>query len=107
MSPTAYEQVGSPGDSEQTKVEAFHLQVVSPSAGVNGPLSFRQLPVDTTVKQLKEKIREALPMRPSDDLQRLIHRGRLLARENETMSDIFGQETVCVSAILRDSEVLT
>lgn len=101
MSPTAYEQAGSPGDSEQANTEAFHLQVVSPSSGVNGPLSFPQLPVDTTVKQLKEKIREALPMRPSDDLQRLIHRGRLLARENETMSDIFGQETVRVLAILR------
>ena len=100
MSPAAYEEAGTPGDLAQIKPEAFHLQVVSPSSGVNGPLSFPQLPVDTTVKQLKEKIREALPMRPSDDLQRLIHRGRLLARENETMSDIFGQETVRVSAIL-------
>ena len=94
MSQTADDPAGPSGNGGQTRVESFNLQVVSPSVGVNGPLSFSQLPVETTVKQLKEKIREILPIRPSDDLQRLIHRGRLLARENETMSDVFGQETV-------------
>lgn len=87
----------SMGDGESTSSGTFTLQVVSPSVGVTGPLSFSQLPSGTTVKQLKEKIRESLPMRPSDDHQRLIHRGRLLAKENETMSEIFGQETVCRS----------
>jgi DUF2407 ubiquitin-like domain len=82
------------GYGETTSSEAFTLRVVSPSVGVPGPLSFPQLSTRTTVKQLKEKIRESLPMRPSDDRQRLIHRGRLLAREDETMSDIFGQDTV-------------
>jgi hypothetical protein len=81
-------------DDERSAVAAFNLKVVSPSVGVPGPLSFPQLPIETTVRQLKEKIREALPMRPSDDQQRLIHQGRLLARETETMSNIFGQETV-------------
>lgn len=90
------------GDAETGVAEtptpgAFALQVVSPSVGVTGPLSFPQLPTTTTVKQLKEKIRESLPMRPSLDHQRLIYRGRLLAREDETMSDIFGQEIVCSS----------
>jgi hypothetical protein len=93
------ENPGGPsmGDGESTSSGTFTLQVVSPSVGVTGPLSFPQLPPGTTVKQLKEKIRESLPMRPSDDHQRLIHRGRLLAKENETMSEIFGQETVCRS----------
>lgn len=90
------ENLGDPSmeDGEITSSEPFTLQVVSPSVGVAGPLSFRQLPSGTTVKQLKEKIRESLPMRPADDQQRLIHRGRLLAREDETMLEIFGQETV-------------
>jgi len=82
------------GNGESTSFETFPLQVVSPSVGVTGPLSFPQLPYGTTVKQLKEKIRESLPMRPSDDHQRLIHRGHLLAKENETMLEIFGQERV-------------
>jgi hypothetical protein len=84
-------------DGEGTSSRTFTLQVVSPSVGVTGPLFFPQLPSGTTVKQLKEKIRESLPIRPSDDHQRLIHRGRLLAKEDETMSEIFGQETVCRS----------
>jgi hypothetical protein len=87
------------GDGEGGSSGTFTLQVVSPSVGVTGPLSFPQLPIGTTVKQLKEKIRESLSMRPSDDHQRLIHRGRLLAREDETMSEIFGQETVCISEV--------
>jgi hypothetical protein len=94
MSQTVDEQTKSPRDGEQAATESFNLKVVSPSTGVNGPLSFPQLPIGTTVKQLKEKIREALPIRPSDDLQRLIHHGRLLAREDETMSEVFRQENV-------------
>jgi hypothetical protein len=95
------ENQGEPsmGDGENTSSGTFTLQVVSPSAGVTGPLSFMQLPSGTTVKQLKEKIRESLPMRPSDDHQRLIHRGRLLSKEDETMSEIFGQEKVCRSKV--------
>jgi hypothetical protein len=90
MSPTESTADASIGDGESSSSGAFALRVVSPSVGVSGPLSFHQL----SVKELKEKIRESLPMRPSDDHQRLIHRGRLLARENETMSDIFGEDTV-------------
>lgn len=82
------------GEGENTSSWEFNLRVVSPSVGVSGPLSFPQLSTGTTVKQLKEKIRESLSMRPSDEHQRLIHRGRLLAREDETMLDIFGQDMV-------------
>jgi hypothetical protein len=84
-------------NEEHSVIEAFTLQVVSPSVGVNGPLSFSQLPTATTIKQLKERIREALSIRPPDENQRLIHRGRLLARETETMAEIFGQDTVCTT----------
>ena len=70
-----------------------NLQIVSPSDGV-GPLSFPALPSNTTVRQLKDKIRDALPSRPADDQQRLIHRGRLLARDGDTLRDVFGEELV-------------
>ncbi len=73
---------------------AFTLQVVSPSVGVSRPLSFPRLSATTTIKQLKAKIRDALPSEPRDDCQRLIHRGRMLARETETMLEVFGQEEV-------------
>ncbi|KAK3325345.1 ubiquitin family protein [Apodospora peruviana] len=69
-----------------------NLQIVSPSVGVNAPLSFPGLASSATVGQLKEKIRESLPLRPADDQQRLIHRGRLLARDSDTLQDVFGEE---------------
>jgi hypothetical protein len=82
-------------DEERPKPSVFTLQVVSPSVGVSSPLSFPHLAATTTIKELKAKIRDALPSKPTDDHQRLIHRGRMLGRETETMLDVFGQETVC------------
>lgn len=70
-----------------------NLYIVSPSDGV-GNLRFRALPATTTVRQLKEKIRAALASRPPDDHQRLIHRGRLLSRDTDTLQDVLGEEAV-------------
>jgi hypothetical protein len=81
-------------DDEQPEPLSFTLIVVSPSVGAASRLSFPHLPATTTVKQLKAKIRDALQSSPPDENQRLIHRGRMLARETETMLDIFGKETV-------------
>lgn len=82
------------GTDDRSASDTFTLQIVSPSVGFNGPISFPELPTATTVKKLKGKIRERLLVKPEDDHQRLIHRGRLLNRDDETMSELFGQETV-------------
>ncbi|RDW71287.1 hypothetical protein BP6252_07850 [Coleophoma cylindrospora] len=81
-------------DEEQPEPTTFTLNVVSPSAGVSGPLVFPHLLASTTVQQLKARIRDALPTRPTDESQRLIHRGRMLGREAETMTEIFGSDTL-------------
>ncbi|KAG9250407.1 ubiquitin family protein [Emericellopsis atlantica] len=73
---------------------AVKLQVISPSVGVNRPLLFPGLPASTTVKALKAKIRDALPLQPPDEYQRLIHRGRALVRDTETLLEIFGEDTI-------------
>ncbi|SZF01612.1 unnamed protein product [Blumeria hordei] len=70
----------------------FCLHIVSPSVGVPQTLEFKNLSVNTRVQELKALIRDAVPSRPSHDLQRLIHRGRMLARESETMLEVFGEE---------------
>lgn len=72
-----------------------NVQVLSPSVGVTRPLLFPNLAANTTVKQLKEKIRQTLPLRPADENQRLIHRGRAIVRESDTLVDIFGADVVC------------
>lgn len=74
-----------------------NISIVSPSLGVNAPLSFSDLPVSTTVGQLKQKIRDALDSKPSNDRQRLIHQGKLLAKEHETFLEVFGEQRVSVT----------
>ncbi|RYP56816.1 hypothetical protein DL771_011591 [Monosporascus sp. 5C6A] len=72
----------------------FTLQIMSPSTGVPQPLVIQGLPASATIKQLKERLRNILLAKPSDQAQRLIHRGRLLAREEETMLNVFGEEAL-------------
>ncbi|ROV92643.1 hypothetical protein VSDG_06561 [Cytospora chrysosperma] len=69
-----------------------NISIVSPSVAVNAPLNFPGLPASTTVAQLKERIRDALDTKPSNEQQRLIHQGKLLSRENDSLLDIFGEQ---------------
>lgn len=80
-------------DEEQPEPLSFTLTIVSPSVGANR-LNFPHLAATTTVEQLKAKIRDALPSKPPNELQRLIHRGRMLSRESQTMVEIFGKDVV-------------
>lgn len=89
-------QAGGPEAPEEL---AVNLQIVSPSVGVNRPLLFPELPAVMTIKQLKERIRQSLPLRPADENQRLIHRGRALLRDSDTLLDIFGADAVCTNVI--------
>ncbi|KAI0119937.1 hypothetical protein GGR51DRAFT_495623 [Nemania sp. FL0031] len=107
--------MSDPISSASTASEPGHftLQILSPSINVPQPLCM-SLPVTTTVRQLKERIRRSISTQPPDDAQRLIHRGRLLARDSETMQELFGEESLRCSErqtlhlVLRDlSEVPT
>ncbi|KAM0272210.1 hypothetical protein ACHAQH_008792 [Verticillium albo-atrum] len=73
-----------------------NLNVISPTttATSGGPLSFPNLPVSTTILQLKEKIRDAVPSKPADTQQRLIYRGRHLQADNDTLGQIIGEATI-------------
>ncbi|KAI0859468.1 hypothetical protein F4860DRAFT_482889 [Xylaria cubensis] len=85
------EPTTSPAAAATEEPGQFTLQILSPSVNVPQPL-FLTLSVTTTVRQLKERIRGCVGTKPPDDAQRLIHRGRLLARDSETMLELFGQE---------------
>ncbi|KAK0626452.1 hypothetical protein B0T14DRAFT_599849 [Immersiella caudata] len=93
-------QTSDAQSSQATVPLTANLQIVSPNVGV-GPLVFSALPHNTTVRQLKDRIRDTLPSRPTDDQQRLIHRGRLLARDTDTLKDVFTED------LLRNAEQLT
>ncbi|OTA67724.1 hypothetical protein K449DRAFT_461711 [Hypoxylon sp. EC38] len=89
----ASDEAGGSASTTEAEPASFTLHLVSPSVGIPQPLIL-EVPTDTTVKQLKERIRNAVNTRPSDEAQRLIHRGRLLSRDSETMTDIFGREAL-------------
>lgn len=76
-----------------------NIHFVSPSEGVPNDLDFQGLPATTTVGQIKDKIRDVLPMHPAHDEQRIIHQGRLLSRESDTLLDVFGEEKVGTSLL--------
>ncbi|KAL7625527.1 hypothetical protein AAE478_004747 [Parahypoxylon ruwenzoriense] len=87
--------LANPADSQTAPDSTtFTLQIVSPSVGVPQPLVLQGLPADLNIKRLKERIRNAIATKPADQAQRLIHRGRLLSRENETMTEVFGEESL-------------
>lgn len=73
---------------------SVNISIVSPSTSVNAPLHFPNLPPSTTVAQVKQKIRDALDFKPSNEQQRLIHQGKLLSREDQTLLDVFGEQKV-------------
>lgn len=75
---------------------SVNLQVLSPSTAATSsrPLVFPGLAATTTVRQLKEKIRQALPLKPTDAQQRLIYRGRPLAQDGDTLLTVLGEEVV-------------
>lgn len=89
-----HQMAPSPGSLALPDPPAVNLQVLSPSVGVNRPLMFPGLSSSMTIKQLKEKIRESLPLRPSDENQRLIYRGRALLHETDTLLDVIGADVV-------------
>lgn len=82
-------------DAEGT---TFALQVLSHSVGITETLSFPELPVSTTIAQLKTKIKEkATQANADEESQRLIYQGRILSNGDQTMTEVFGAETVCPS----------
>lgn len=78
----------------------MNIAIVSPSLSANTPLNFPGLPASTTIGQLKQRIRDALDSKPTNDRQRLIHQGKLLARENESLLEVLGEQRVGLRVLM-------
>ncbi|KAF6844002.1 ubiquitin family protein [Colletotrichum musicola] len=89
---------------------SVNLQVLSPSTAASSsrPLVFPALAATTTVRQVKEKIRQALPLKPTDAQQRLIYRGRPLQQDEDTLLSVIGEDVIrntdqqTIHLVLRD-----
>jgi len=71
---------------------ALDLKIVSPS--ISQPISIPEIAAASTVGQVKDKIRTQLPARYSGSTLRLICRGRMLNRDDETLLSVFGEDLV-------------
>lgn len=74
-----------------SNAQTILLHVLSPSVD---KLTFPDVPVSTTVGELKTKICDAVPTRPPPNRQRLIYGGKALVQETATLRDVFSQEKV-------------
>ncbi|KAI9849817.1 MAG: hypothetical protein M1837_000031 [Sclerophora amabilis] len=88
------EESSAQANSSKSNGPTIFIHILSPSTDVPQKLSFPAVPATTTVGELKTKIRDAVPTRPSLERQRLIHRGKVLSRESDNMVDVFGQTAV-------------
>ncbi|TIA68552.1 hypothetical protein D6C76_08137 [Aureobasidium pullulans] len=67
------------------------LRILSPAVELGDGMDMADVPIDTTIGALKLKLMELLPSHPTPDRMRLIHFGRLLANENDTLAHLFGE----------------
>ena len=72
-------------NSEETSNQYANIKVMSPSPNVATPLNFA-LPLESTIRELKDQITASLDSRPSYAVQRLIYRGRILQDEHNIRS---------------------
>ena len=70
------------------------LRILSPAVELSHGLDMADVPVDTTIGSLKSKLTDLLPSNPTPDRMRLIHFGRLLANDNDTLAQIFGEAAI-------------
>ncbi|KAL8943890.1 MAG: hypothetical protein Q9216_000784 [Gyalolechia sp. 2 TL-2023] len=85
----------SSSDQPSPEQQTIVLNIVSPSREeIPNKLTFSAIPISTTIRALKQRIQEAVPARPDLSRQRMIFRGKVLASDEASLKDVFGQEAV-------------
>lgn len=85
---------GSSSKHSEFRRQRFVLHVLSPSADIPNKMTFPDVPFSATVGELKNKICNAVESKPSPDRQRLIYRGKPLARDAALLKDVFTEDVV-------------
>lgn len=84
----------SKGQPEEAASQTIQIHVVSPSAEVPDKLTFTEVPIKTTISEMKKKIQEAVATHPGPERQRIIYRGRALVHQDMTLEALLGVEAV-------------
>ena len=74
--------------------QLIDIKIVGPSEELRNGIQFSGVPKTTTIGELKDKIQNELPSRPSPTKQRLIYLGRVLQPDTETLLHFFGENIV-------------
>ncbi|KAL8733140.1 MAG: hypothetical protein Q9166_002332 [cf. Caloplaca sp. 2 TL-2023] len=83
------------GSSSDQSIQTIVLNVLSPSTEeIPKKLTFSDITISTTVRALKERIQNTVPARPPFSRQRLIYQGKVLASDETSLKDVFGQEAI-------------
>ena len=91
------DSVNTTGD-EMSMKDSIDLKLLSPSADVPASgLLLENLPVTTTIGELRDRVTAALPSHPPSTRQRLIYYGRVLQRDDDTLESVLGQSNVGIS----------
>lgn len=88
--------------SADPDAENIVLHVISPSFQPPSRVTLNNIPLTTTVSEVKARITLSLASRPPPETQRLIYRGKPLSDNNETLSKIVEPSDVCVCAMSLD-----
>jgi hypothetical protein len=76
------------------EVPAIILHVISPSSQVVQRYTFNDLPLSTTVWEMKARLSATVPGQPDPQTQRLIYKGRVLVN-SEVLKNIVDPLAVC------------
>jgi hypothetical protein len=76
------------------EAQTINLKILSPSSEVEGGVKLADIPASTTVKELRSRIQDAAPSKPAPERMRLIYRGRVVANDADTLSNVFGEDNV-------------
>ena len=87
-------------DKDISRLANVDLRILSPSFELDRELYFPCLPISTTIAQLKDRIQKSIPSSPKAYRQRLIFRGRVVMKDDATLLDVFGKDTVSYSSKL-------
>lgn len=79
-----------------TESNNITLNVLSPSIPAPGRFTLHDQPLSDTVAQIKARITQALPGRPSPAQQRLIYRGKPLVDDSASLASILGPIDVSI-----------
>lgn len=102
------DQPGNSSQEESSSAQGRCINVSVKTPNVELSTSLQNVPLSTTIRELKQMIRENAPTQPAENRQRLIFHGRPLLRDEQALVDALGEnmirdlETVTIHMALRD-----